>query len=184
MPNPVLTAPKVETKAAFRVVIAYEDFASGKRAMDACKLLMAQLEHDVEFRTSMWKFDLLRNLKLNQIAVGDAIEADVIMVAASANSDLPIEIKKWIEGWSTRKHGQVAALVALLDFETTDVTGSSIVHAYLKRVAAAAEIDFLSQVAPFLWSPAPSRATATSAAMPVLEQVFSRPALECWGLND
>ena len=47
----------------------------------------------------MWKFDVLRGVKLNQIAVDDAIKADVIIVANSKNGGLPDEVKRWVEGW-------------------------------------------------------------------------------------
>src|ERR1051325_8450972 len=82
---------------AFRVVIAYEDFDSGRRAMDVCKVLVAELGSEVQFRCSMWKFEVLRSPKLRRIAVADAVEADVIVVTTGLSGELPFEVKKGIE---------------------------------------------------------------------------------------
>jgi hypothetical protein len=105
-----------EPHPVFKVVMAYDDFAAGKRAMDTCNFLVFQLGGGIELRSSMWKFDVLRSAKLNQIAVHDAIEADVIIVANARNTGLPEEVKEWINGWVPHKQDQSAALVALLDF--------------------------------------------------------------------
>ena len=70
-PKTISTAARRRTRASFNVVIAYEDFRAGKRAMDVCKPLVSMLGNEVQFRNCMWKFDILHNEKLNQIAIGE-----------------------------------------------------------------------------------------------------------------
>ena len=178
LPRVDVWAPNAGAKSVFQVVIAYEDFTAGKRALDACKLLVAHLGADVQFRSGMWKFDLLRNARLNEIAIGDAVDADLIIVATGENPELPAEVKEWVGAWAPRKRGQTAALVALVDFpademSSPDVERASLVHAWLKQAAATAGIDFL-----------PQAVHLTETHLPPQDRIISRPAPEGWGLND
>ena len=175
-----------EPKSVFRVVIAYDDFAAGKRAMDTCNFLASQFAGEIELRSSMWKFDVLRSTKLSQIAVDDAIDADVIIVANRRDSGLPDEVKSWVNSWVPRKRDPAAALVALLDFTGTDTRESVLAQAFLEGAAATAKIDFLVQEIrtagtglPHLtgtsfreWPPAP------------IDPDANRPSPEAWGIND
>ena len=83
--------------------------------------MAAQLRPGAELRTSMWKFDVLRSDQLNQTAVEDAVEADVIIVANARNSGLSDPSRPGSTAGSPRKRGQSAALVAL----STSPRGSS-----------------------------------------------------------
>ncbi|MFO1475384.1 MAG: hypothetical protein U1F98_01875 [Verrucomicrobiota bacterium] len=129
----------------FRVVMAYDDFLSGQRALATCQFLSTRLGRGVELRSSMWKFDVLRNPGLARMAVEDASEADVIIIANAPRTGLPNEVRAWIQSWLPRKKGQFAALVALMDFTDKDNRESREAHAFLKRAAAETGIDFLSR---------------------------------------
>jgi hypothetical protein len=170
----------------FRVLIAYDDFTSGKRAMDACHFLEFQLGSGIELRSSMWKFDILRNARLNEIAVADAIEADVIIIANAPDAGLPDEVARWVQAWVPRKRGQTAALVALLDFTGKNPGESTQAYALLKRAATSARIDFLPQEihgpddAMPAFPPVPLRQMPPART----DSVTNRPPPEGWGLND
>jgi hypothetical protein len=182
----LVAGASVRPKSAFRVVMAYDDFIAGKRAMDACNFLVFQLGGEIELRSSMWKFDILRNAKLNQIAVDDAIEADVIIVASAPNAGLPEEVRNWIDGWVSQKRGQTAALVALLDFTGGDDTASTLAYAFLKGAAASADIDFLPQEIRSIEKKMPPLPIAPSGKgpRPLADPLGGRPGPEGWGLND
>jgi hypothetical protein len=167
--------------------MAYDDFASGKRAMDACHLMVSQLRGGAELRSSMWKFDVLRSDKLNQIAVEDAIDADVIIVANARNTGLPDAVKTWINGWVPRKRGQSAALVALLDFSEDEAQLAGRARALLKEAAAAARIDFLPQETRLHAGPPPNFPDPPEAEPPRAapsSHAQRTPMLEGWGIND
>lgn len=170
-------------KSAFHVVIAYEDFAAGHRAMDACKLLVSQLDGQVEFRSGMWKFDILRNSKLNQIAAEDAAAADAIIVATSQSGDLPAEVRRWMETWIPLKRGQTSVLLALIESSGDEVANDMTAYKYLRQAAASAEIDFLPQSISG-GQPAQMRETIPSPRTGWSDRIVSRPAPEGWGLND
>jgi hypothetical protein len=185
LPQGILAGARPGRKSAFHVVMAYDDFTAGKRAMDACNFLGFQLGDGVELRSNMWKFDILRHARLYEMAVEDAIEADVIIVANASDAGLPDEVVSWIDAWVPRKRGQTAALVALLDF-TGDSREAARTQALLKRAAAGAKIDFLPHG---IESPEPSaRAAATPppqpASRPAADRLASGSGPEGWGLND
>lgn len=179
-------AAAAELKPVFRVVMAYDDFAAGKRAMDTCNFLVSQFEGEIELRSSMWKFDVLRSTKLSQIAADEAVEADVIIVANAKDGGLPEEVKEWVNGWVERKRGPAAALVALLDFTGDDARESNLAHAFLKGAATAAKIDFLSQE---IRSASGTMRPVSSTAfpdwpLPPADPPAHRPSPEAWGIND
>lgn len=165
------------------MVIAYEDFAAGHRAMDACKLLVSQLDGQVEFRSGMWKFDILRNAKLAQIAADDAAGADAIIVATSQSGVLPAEVRRWMETWIPLKRGQTAVLLALIESSGDDIANEMAAYEYLRQAAASAEIDFLPQSFSAA-QPAQMREAIPPRSGKWSERVVGRPAPEGWGLND
>ena len=185
LPKTVTAVQDHMPNEAFSVVIVYEDFNSGRRAMDACKLLVSQLGNEVHLRSSMWKFEVLEVTKLNRIATHDAIEADMIIVATAQNGDLPGPVKAWVESWVPEKRGQTAALLALMDFADSDeLNGTNPTRTYLQSAATEAGIDFLQQSDSSpeeRWKP-PTVAPLGGTVIP--PRLVSRPAPEGWGLND
>jgi hypothetical protein len=185
LPKTVTAVQNHAPSEAFSVVIAYEDFDSGRRAMDACKLLVSQLGNEVHLRSSMWKFEVLEVTKLNRIATHDAIEADMIIVATARNGDLPGPVKAWVESWVPEKRGQTAALLALMVFtDGNELDGTNPTRTYLRSAATAAGIDFLQQSdssSEERWK-SPTAAALGGTVVPL--RLVSRPAPEGWGLND
>ncbi len=133
----------------FRALVICEDFAAGKRAIETCDFLIAQLGDAVDCRSSAWKFDLLQNAKLKEIAAADAIEADVIVIAAREANGLPDAVRSWFEMWVPQRASRAGALVALLDGRGGYGDGASPAYTCLKEVAARAGMDFLPREARF-----------------------------------
>src|SRR5262245_17135004 len=79
---------------AFNVVIAYEDFETGKQAKRTYDFLVDHLGRDCQFTNSMWKFDVLNIPKLLDIAVKDGLVADIVIISAHGQ-DLPTHVKTW-----------------------------------------------------------------------------------------
>jgi hypothetical protein len=95
---PPLASTGLEANPAFDVVIAYEDFETGKHAKKTYDFLVEHLGRDCRFTNQMWKFDVLSIPKLREIAVNDAANADIIIVS-SHGQELPSHIKEWVEAW-------------------------------------------------------------------------------------
>jgi len=139
----------VEGRPAFHTLVLYEDFAAGRRATDTCNLLMARLGDEFELRCSLWKFEVLRNSKLNELAAVEATEADVIIVAAHGSTPLPDEVTAWVDAWLPGRGAHPAALIAVVDSAFHHRDRSSAASDYLRHVAATAKMDFLTQVTSF-----------------------------------
>lgn len=153
---PPLTALKTPNDHVFNVVIAYEDFETGKHAKRTYDFLAEHLGEDCIFHQQMWKFDVLAVPKLRDMAAKDAGTADLIIVSAHGRGDLPSETKSWIEMALSEKMNAIA-IVGLFDREEyTDNPARS----YLASVAERAHIDFFSQ--PGLWPKAEGTTTDQS----------------------
>lgn len=145
----VSPAVNVDGRPVFQTLVLYEDFAAGRRATDTCNLLMARLGDEFELRCSMWKFEVLRNSKLSEIAAREATEADIIIVATHGSSPLPSEVTAWVDAWLPGRGAHPAALVAVVNSAFQSKDRSSATFDYLRSVAAAANMDFLGQVTAF-----------------------------------
>ena len=170
-----VSARKASTGNVFRVLIVYEDYPSGQRAMETYQRLLSEFGRDFDFRISIWSFGVLQCARLNEHAIHDAVGADAIILSGPLHRGLPVEIKRWIEGWALQKIGKEAVLIALLGAKSGQdemmSTGS-----YLKEIAAKAEMDFLIEE---LQSPTNEAGTILSAT-----QMGGYAAYEGWGLND
>lgn len=109
-----LEAASIETTAVLKVVIAYEDFTTGQQAKQTLDRMAGHLGSGWHCVKQMWKFDVLELPKLRELAVDDAVLADIIVVAAQPAHELPPGVRSWIEMW-LGKHSQSVALVALFD---------------------------------------------------------------------
>jgi hypothetical protein len=139
---PPLSSPELGTN--FNVVIAYEDFGTGKHAKTTCDLLTENLGPDCHVNTQMWKFDVLALPKLREMAAKDAAAADIIIISCRGDSDLSAPLKAWIESWLTDKRSALA-LVALFDRPEDHVFQSRAVRDYLAGVAKRGNLAFFAQ---------------------------------------
>lgn len=135
----------MENNPSFNVVIVYEDFAAGKHAKETFDYLVHQLGNDYEFTNQMWKFDVLGNSKMQEMAVKDALMADLIIISTHGIGDLPVEVKSWVDQWGAKKLNAMA-LVALVDRPPgEDASSSAAVRSYLQNIARRAGIGFFAQ---------------------------------------
>lgn len=142
------------SKPVINVVTAYEDFATGQRAIETYSNLVLRLGHEFQFRTNMWKFEVLQQPKLLEMAVQDALDAQIIIVSTHGESELPQPVQDWIQKWSAQRAGDACALVALFDCVIPDRLEVRSIRSHLSRVARAGQMDFFSQPDE---SPAPAR---------------------------
>ena len=94
--------------SVFSVVIAYEDFDTGKHAKVTYDFLVQTLGHECRFSNEMWKFDILSIPKLQEMAVADAQNADIIIVSGHGRHELPDHVKEWLESGLVRGNRAIA----------------------------------------------------------------------------
>jgi hypothetical protein len=150
-----LGASDLDASPTFNVVIAYEDFDTGKHAKRTYDFLVENLGRECQFTNQMWKFDVLSIPKLREMAAKDAVQADIIIVSSHGGDELPEPVKAWIESWLAEK-GNVNALVALFDCPDEDSLKTRRIRTYLADVAERGGMEFFAQ--PDDW---PGRRTGT-----------------------
>jgi hypothetical protein len=135
-------ASELEYNPPFNIVIAYEDFETGKQAKRTYDFLVDNLGHDCQFTSQMWKFDILSIPKLRQIALKDAAAADIVIISCHGD-ELPEHVKAWIEAWLADGIRPLA-LVALVDRPAEDFA-PHIAREYLADVARRGGMEFFAQ---------------------------------------
>jgi hypothetical protein len=128
---------------AFKVVIAYEDFETGKHAKRACDFLAGKLGPDCRFSDQMWKFDVLSIPKLREIAAADASAADIVVISCRSD-ELPTHVRDWLELWLACP-GTPLALVALFDRPPEESPRARALRDYLAEIARRGHMEFFVQ---------------------------------------
>jgi hypothetical protein len=181
--SPPFRPSEPEGKSTFNVVIAYEDFETGKQAKKTYDFLTEQLGEEFQFNNQMWKFDVLAVPKLRAMAAKDATLADIIIVSAHGHGDLPVEVKSWVE-MALADGIQAIGLVGLFDDSEFQDNPA---RTYLASVAQTANIEFFSQ--PGQWpsdeSAPPPNWEGGSKTFSVLAGI-SDPSknISHWGINE
>jgi hypothetical protein len=140
---PPLSPSDLDVNPTINVVIAYEDFDTGKHAKATYDFLVEHLGQDCQFTNQMWKFDVLSIPKLREIAAKDAVQADIVIISCHG-TELPVEVKAWIELWLSEDTHPIA-LVALFDRSDDAGVCTKAVRAYLAGVALRGHMEFFAQ---------------------------------------
>ena len=177
-----------EHRPTLNIVIVYEDFAAGKHAQETYDYLVDQLGNDFEFNSQMWKFDVLGNSKMRQLAVRDTAAGDLILVSTHGAGELPPEAKCWINEWVADK-GNVKALVALVDRPNDLFEENSSIRSFLQDAAKRAGVDFFAQPdglpdneEDFSGEQISERAQQTS--LLITDFIHHNSAASHWGINE
>jgi hypothetical protein len=134
----------LDIKPSFNVVIAYEDFDTGKSARRTYDYLSHHLGPDCQFNNEMWKFDVLGIPRLREVAAKDVRTADIIIISCHGAAPLPQELKSWIELWLSEEPTSIA-LVALLDSSAEISPRAKEILDYLADVAKRGNMEFFAQ---------------------------------------
>ena len=173
-------------------VIAYEDTASRDHACHTCDQLLTKLHGELEFDFSWWRFAYLHDAALAQMAAADAIQADVIIVAAKPDGEFPESLTQWLESWVFRKQNLPSALVGLLGGADEPRRMTSPRHASLSNFATLAGMDYLfclptDALHPWVHTDNPFETIQrrVETMTPVMQSILDfHPPERRWGIND
>jgi len=180
----------MELNPIFNVVIAYEDFETGKKAKKTYDHLIENLGQEYRLNHQMWKFEVLEIRSLREMAAKDAMAADIIILSSHGSHPLPEGVKAWMEEWLSEK-GNALALVALFDSESADPENSRATRAYLAEVAKRGQMELFAQPlegpaltpssVPFILGPPESAQATRPALLGLVQQDTISPR---WGINE
>src|SRR4051794_21772473 len=105
---------------------------------------MENLGHDCHFSNQMWKFDVLAIPNLREMAARDAATADIVIVSCRGGSELPAQVKSWLELWLAQQSNAIA-LVALFDSRGEDTAQNLANRTYLAEAAKRGQMEFFAQ---------------------------------------
>jgi len=80
-----------------------------------CNHLFRQTGRNVEFSRAMWKFNMMQNQELREMAASDVAAADLVIIALNGEGDLPEELKTWIALWQEQRRDGAKALMLMSD---------------------------------------------------------------------
>jgi hypothetical protein len=99
--------------APFRVVLLYEDFATGKRARKAYRFLAGPSGAGGGFDHGAWRCGSLEGRHLQSRAACEVARADLVIL--SVHRDLPAGTGALLGAWLAGKRRRDSALVAMVD---------------------------------------------------------------------
>jgi hypothetical protein len=136
----LLSAGSPRPAGGLRVVILYEDFATGLRARRVGGILAEELGAPGRFEPALWRWDVLQDPRLRRRAVGEVARADLLIL--SVHRRLPVvPTGALLDAWLAAKARRSSHLVALVD--GTGARGS--VAACLWELARRRGLDCLEQ---------------------------------------
>lgn len=181
----------LENKSHFSVVIAYEDYAAGACAKKTYDHLLHTFGGNLEFNHTMWCFDALRIGELRQAAADEATQSDLVIIATGNRSDLPAEVKFWIEAWLEQKKPRLNALAALIEDRADGSAANTVaIHDYLREISWRGQMNFFFPTSNDSWfahRPSMNPALTVSGHVDtVSEEIWEEveSSSQQWGINE
>ena len=123
-----------------KVLVAYDDFVSGCRAMALLKRLEGPGRR--ELNHIMLRFDLIADVTFFELAVSEALVADVVVIATGEGNQLPRMVRQWVVQWMLRKADSPQALVATFEYNPAKAIGQGRIAADLEALADQGRVHF------------------------------------------
>jgi len=132
----------MNTRPVVRIVIAYEQFVAAVYAKQMVDRLTAEFRGEFEVCSDVWKFELIGYSSLVSQATDAVTDADVVIIAADGDLDLPAPVKTWIKFWASQQGDHRRTLVALLVHDPEPLNEPLRLQLILQQVAAEGGKEF------------------------------------------
>ncbi len=136
-----------DSREEFRIVIIYEDAAAGFHAKRVTDKLLHEIGKDCEPIRNFWNFDVLNIRDVRNASLSVAGAANLVIVSASGERELPAEVEEWLEMWSWLLNDSNGAVTAL--FNNAAGRGAASICRTLHRISAGRNVEvFIAQGIP------------------------------------
>jgi len=161
---------------ACKLVALSEDESGRERAKKFCNALMDRFWTQYEFEVSWFTFADLADMKRSTASAHEAGQTDMVIVACSAESQMPTDVQLWVEQWIAHRSDREGCLVGLVESPANLCSGR---ETYLRNVARRGGLDFLTEIPDTLLGALPEDLTAASQRAThisgVLEDILTKP---------
>jgi hypothetical protein len=111
--------PSTPVKEAlpFNAFIAYADVPAAGRAMSTINEVLDAVHQKHALKPMLWRFNQLTDPKWLDLAIADAAQASVVVLASTSAKTLTPDLESWIGSFLAHKRGTRTTLVALFGSE-------------------------------------------------------------------
>lgn len=167
------------------VVLMHEDLPACLRGKQALEQLAGELGLETEFCLHLWRFDLMQEHALRNLAVEDARQANIVVLALRHGTELPGPVRTWVQHWLECRSPVPCAIVVSLDSEAQGLATPHPAMQFLRDVSGPAGVDLFQHYGatlPVAWKWAtwdmPRTASSGRLEKPDLPQLHA-----AWGIN-
>jgi hypothetical protein len=107
------TSGSQNPKTVLSVLLTHFDSGHERLGRAYLESLLQKQFTNVKLELTEWRFDMLGSAMLRRVAVIEAADADLVVIATVCDEGLPKAVKRWFEAWSV-KRGANSVLVVLL----------------------------------------------------------------------
>ena len=126
----------------FNIVIAYDNGQSARHAIRLVNALAGKFGREFEIQRDLWRFDALALPKMGWLAARSAASANILIIAAEGDGELPVAVRTWLEEWSDNTRPGMAALAALLRERSPSADAEPATLRFLRDLAERAGLEF------------------------------------------
>jgi hypothetical protein len=138
--------------ACVNAVFLYEDATTREWAREAHDRIV-KLAGKETIRPTWWRLDNLSAPGILAAAASTAMRADVIVIAVSATDSLPLPFYTWISSWLPNRLRGTGVLAAVVGKTKKASARSARLAKYLREVARAARLEFLTETRKLVSAP-------------------------------
>jgi hypothetical protein len=124
------------------VVIAYGSARAALHAMRLLDRVVQKFRGEFWVHRNLWRFDVLALPEAFASALEEITRADLVVVAAEADADLPAAANAWLHAWGRSSSANGAALVALLESSLSASRDDCPARSFLSALARATKMEF------------------------------------------
>lgn len=140
--NPSSIRPLSTTAPPCRLVLFYEDQDSKNRAERLVSNLKRLFTFDIQIEESWWKLSVLRHHLMQELAVTDAVNGDLLLFSFGASNELSRELVDFNQAWTAQRTKSDGLLAIQLENTTGENTDA--LKKYFRELAKQTGLDYLA----------------------------------------
>lgn len=125
------------------VMIVYDDFAAGLRAMDVLTRLSEHHAHDMLFHYNLWQAEDIDRPGADGEAIAEAEEADMILLSLSDCGSLTDNLREWLHQRANHRRERDGAIALMAGANTRPTPGLVELCGVLEALARSADLTFI-----------------------------------------